>query len=74
MIIILSSVISSFEECPLFVSPFSEPVEGYFSKKEMELIREYQNVPEAKYGEGFLEEKLGKREAKEFLEKLRIGE
>ena len=45
-----------------------------FSKQEMELIREYQNVPEAKYGEGFLEEKLGKREAKEFLEKLRIGE
>ena len=45
-----------------------------FSRQEMELIREYQNIPEAKYGEGFLEEKLGKREAKEFLEKLRIGE
>ena len=39
-----------------------------FSKQEMEVIREWQD--DQVYDERYLQDKLGKRESKEFLEKI----
>ena len=69
---------------PLCCEAFEDYVQGAttFSKQEMEVIRELLSYTDAKAAlagmsvkdVGVLESKLGKRESKEFLEKLRQGD
>jgi thymidylate synthase (FAD) len=69
---------------PLCCEAFEDYVQGSttFSKQEMEVIRELLSYTDAKAAlagmsvkdVGVLESKLGKRESKEFLEKLKQGD
>ena len=69
---------------PLCCEAFEDYVQGAttFSKQEMDIIRELLEYADAKAalagmsvkGAGVLESKLGKRESKEFLEKIRKGD